>query len=103
MLLEGVARNHVPVTNSIGLIDIDEAVAEAVKVAAEVIRMIKIKVGVDPRRDIEFVGAVRHAVGSPWHSASTPIAAYLRRATRSGHSERWSAMIFSTSSNRLLA
>jgi muconate cycloisomerase len=63
MLLGGIARGRVPVTHSIGLIGIDEAVAEAVKVAKEGIRTIKIKVGVDPRRDVEIVGAVRDAVG----------------------------------------
>ena len=64
MLLGGVARARVPVTHSIGLIGIDEAVAECVKVVAEGIRTIKIKVGGDPRRDVEIVGAVREAVGS---------------------------------------
>jgi muconate cycloisomerase len=63
LLLGGIARARVPVTHSIGLIGIDEAVAEAAKVAAEGIRTIKIKVGVDPRRDVEIVGAVRGAVG----------------------------------------
>lgn len=64
ILLGGIARSRVPVTHSIGLIGIDEAVVEAAKVAKEGIRTIKIKVGVDPQRDVEIVGAVREAVGS---------------------------------------
>jgi len=64
MLLGGIARRHIPVTHSIGLIGIDEAVAECARVAAEGIRTIKIKVGIDAARDVEIVGAVRDAVGS---------------------------------------
>lgn len=62
-LLGGLARSRVPVTHSIGLLAIDEAVAECAHVAAEGIRTIKIKVGQDPRRDIEIVRAIREAVG----------------------------------------
>lgn len=62
-LLGGAARTRVPVTHSIGLIGVDEAVAEATTVTAEGIKTIKIKVGVDPKRDIEIVGAIRKAVG----------------------------------------
>nr|WP_283772166.1 enolase C-terminal domain-like protein [Chelatococcus sp. HY11] len=42
---------------------VEEAVAEAAKVAAEGIRTIKIKVGVDAARDIRIVGEIRTAVG----------------------------------------
>ena len=63
-LLGGCARDRVAVTHSIGLIGIEEAVKEAAKVAAEGIRTIKIKVGVDPRRDIEMVRSVRNAAGA---------------------------------------
>jgi len=62
-LLGGKVRDRVPVTHSIGLLAIDEAVAECRKVADEGIRTIKIKVGVDPDRDVEIVGRVRDAVG----------------------------------------
>lgn len=64
MLLGGKARDAVPVTHSIGLLPIDEAVEECRKVAGEGIRTIKIKVGVDPRRDVEIVERVRVAVGA---------------------------------------
>ena len=63
MLLGGRARSRVPVTHSIGLISIEEAEKEAALVAAEGIKTIKIKIGVDPKRDVEIVKAVRAAVG----------------------------------------
>jgi muconate cycloisomerase len=62
-LLGGRLRDAVPVTHSIGLISAEEAAAEAERVAAEGIKTIKIKVGVDPERDISVVGAVRAAAG----------------------------------------
>ena len=62
-LLGGRARSHIPVTHSIGLISIEEAEAEAATVAAEGIKTIKIKVGGDPKRDIDVVRAVRGAAG----------------------------------------
>lgn len=63
-LLGGAARTRIPVTHSIGLIGIAEAETECAKVAAEGIRTIKIKIGVDPKRDVEIVCAIRNAVGS---------------------------------------
>jgi muconate cycloisomerase len=62
-LLGGQARTRIPVTHSIGLISIAEAEKEAAQVASEGIRTIKIKIGVDPKRDIDIVRAVRGAVG----------------------------------------
>lgn len=62
-LLGGRVRHQIPVTHSIGLLPIEEAVAESVQVAAEGIRTIKIKIGVDPDRDIALVRRVREAVG----------------------------------------
>jgi muconate cycloisomerase len=63
VLLGGCARRLVPVTHSIGLIPIEEAEKEAAQVASEGFRTIKIKVGVDPKRDIDIVRAVRNAAG----------------------------------------
>ncbi len=63
-LLGGRSRSRVPVTHSIGLISIGDAEKEAAKVAAEGIKTIKIKIGVDPKRDVEIVGVVRAAVGN---------------------------------------
>ena len=62
-LLGGKLRDTIPVTHSIGLIDIADAVAECRQAVGEGIRTIKIKIGVDPRRDVEIVGRVREAVG----------------------------------------
>lgn len=62
-LLGGRARSHVPVTHSIGLISIADAEKEASKVASEGIKTIKIKIGVDPKRDIDIVRTVRAAAG----------------------------------------
>lgn len=63
VLLGGQARSRVPVTHSIGLISIADAATESAQVVAEGIRTIKIKVGVDRKRDIEIVRVVREAVG----------------------------------------
>ncbi len=62
-LLGGRVRDRVPVTHSIGLLPIEEAVPECRQVVAEGIRTIKIKVGVDPARDVEMVRRIREAVG----------------------------------------
>ena len=62
-LLGGRARDWIPVTHSIGLLDIDEAVEECRQVVDEGIRTIKLKVGVDPDRDVTLVRRVREAVG----------------------------------------
>lgn len=63
ILLGGLQREIVPVTHSIGLLSIEEAVAEVRQVAEDGIRTIKIKVGVDPDRDVAIVRAIREAVG----------------------------------------
>lgn len=63
MLLGGRARERVPVTHSIGLISIEEAEREVAQVVAEGIRTVKIKIGGDPKRDIEIVRVVRNAAG----------------------------------------
>jgi muconate cycloisomerase len=63
VLLGGQVRDRVPITHSIGLIEISEAEKEAAKVASEGIKTIKIKVGVNPERDVQIVRAIRAAVG----------------------------------------
>jgi muconate cycloisomerase len=63
LLLGGKARARVPVTHSIGLIELDVAVEECRTVAGQGIRTIKLKVGVEPERDVELVRRVREAVG----------------------------------------
>jgi muconate cycloisomerase len=63
-LLGGPIRRHIPVTHSIGLIGFAEAEREVAQVAAEGICTIKIKVGVDPERDVEMVRRIRETVGA---------------------------------------
>jgi len=63
MLLGGWSRRTVMVTHSIGLIGFEQAEAEVAAAAAQGIRTIKIKVGVDPERDVEMVRRIRAAVG----------------------------------------
>lgn len=63
LLLGGWARHEVPVTHSIGLIGFEEAEREVAAVAAQGIKTIKIKVGVDPVRDVEMVRRIRETVG----------------------------------------
>lgn len=62
-LLGGKARERVPVTHSIGLISIEEARAEVANLVTEGIRTIKVKIGVDPARDVAMVAAVREVAG----------------------------------------
>jgi muconate cycloisomerase len=63
VLLGGLLRENVAVTHSIGLLEIDEAVSEVRKVVQDGIRTIKIKIGVDPARDVAIVKAIREAAG----------------------------------------
>jgi muconate cycloisomerase len=62
-LLGGRVRDRIPVTHSIGLLGIEEAVRECSQAVSEGIRTLKLKVGQDARRDVEIVRAVRQAVG----------------------------------------
>jgi muconate cycloisomerase len=63
-LLGGAIRRRIPVTHSIGLIEFAEAEREVAQVVTEGIRTIKIKVGVDPDRDVEMVRRIRDTVGT---------------------------------------
>jgi len=62
-LLGGRVRDRIAITHSIGLLSLEEAAAEAEILGQEGIRTIKVKVGVDPARDIAVVKAVRRAAG----------------------------------------
>jgi muconate cycloisomerase len=62
-LLGGALRRRIPVTHSIGLIGFEDAEREAAQATREGIRTIKIKVGVEPDRDVEMVRRVRQTVG----------------------------------------
>src|SRR5215475_6671432 len=56
-------RRRIAVTHSIGLMDFAEAEREVAQVAKEGIRTIKIKVGIDPDRDVDMVRRIRDTVG----------------------------------------
>jgi muconate cycloisomerase len=62
-LLGGAVRDSVPIAHSIGLMEIEAGEREAAQVASEGIKTIKIKVGVEPARDVEMVRRIRAAVG----------------------------------------
>ncbi len=62
-LLGGLYREAVPISHSIGLMDMDDAVAEVRRVQAEGIGTIKLKGGVEPKRDVELLRRVREALG----------------------------------------
>src|SRR6516162_1773219 len=62
-LLGGAIRRRIPVTHSIGLIAAEEAEREVAQVAKEGINTIKIKIGVDPDRDVDMVRRIRETVG----------------------------------------
>ncbi len=66
-LLGGCYRERVPIAHSLGLMEIDKAVAEALQAKDEGIKTIKLKGGVNPRRDVELVKQVRKAVGPDIH------------------------------------
>lgn len=68
-LLGGCARERVPIAHSIGLMEIEEAVEEAIQVHGEGIKTIKLKGGLEPERDVELVKRVRKAVGEKVHIA----------------------------------
>ncbi|HWP60411.1 MAG TPA: enolase C-terminal domain-like protein [Candidatus Acidoferrales bacterium] len=62
-LLGGCYRERVPIAHSIGLMEIDKAVEEALQVKAEGVKTIKLKGGLDPDRDVRLVKEVRKAIG----------------------------------------
>lgn len=62
-LLGGLVRRRIPVAHSIGIMAPEKAASEAQEAVGEGIRTIKLKVGLDPRRDMETVRLVRKAVG----------------------------------------
>jgi muconate cycloisomerase len=63
-LLGGCYRDRIPLAQSLGIMETDKAVAEAVEAVREGIKTIKIKVGLDYAHDAEVVREVRAAVGS---------------------------------------
>lgn len=62
-LLGGLYRRRIPLAHSIGIMDIDSVVAEAKEAVGEGVRTIKLKAGIDGKRDVEAVRGVREVVG----------------------------------------
>jgi muconate cycloisomerase len=62
-LLGGLFRERIPIAHSLGLMEAEKAVDEARQATAEGVKTIKLKGGVEPRRDIDLVERVRAAVG----------------------------------------
>ena len=63
-LLGGCYRERVSIAHSLGLMEIEKAVEEALQAKAEGVKTIKLKGGVDQKRDIELVKKVRNAIGA---------------------------------------
>jgi muconate cycloisomerase len=62
-LLGGACRPSVPVAHMVGLMPLDDAVAEATDAVADGIRALQIKGGEDPERDIALVTRLRREFG----------------------------------------
>lgn len=62
-LLGGLYRREIPLAHSIAILETERVIREAEQAVAEGIRTIKLKVGRDPRRDVEVVREVRRALG----------------------------------------
>ena len=62
-LLGGQHRTEIPITHSIGLMPVDDAVTEARAVTDEGVQAIKLKTGEDLERDVDLIRKVFSAVG----------------------------------------
>jgi len=62
-LLGGLFRERVPIAHSLGLMEIEKAVAEAQEAIAEGVKTIKLKGGVEAKRDVELIKQIRKAIG----------------------------------------
>jgi muconate cycloisomerase len=60
----GCFRERVPIAHSLGLMEIDEAIEEALEAKSEGVKTIKLKGGIDAKRDVELVRRMREALGS---------------------------------------
>jgi L-Ala-D/L-Glu epimerase / N-acetyl-D-glutamate racemase len=62
-LLGGRMRDRIPLAWAVGLGTVDEMVEEAVRYAKAGFPTIKLKIGVEPQRDLEMLREVRRALG----------------------------------------
>jgi muconate cycloisomerase len=63
-LMGGCFRERISIAHSLGLMDIEKAVAEGLQAKAEGIKTIKLKGGIDSKRDVELVRQIRKGLGS---------------------------------------
>jgi muconate cycloisomerase len=63
-LLGGLYRERIPIAHSLGLMEIDKAVDEALQAKSEGVKTIKLKGGVEHDRDVELVKQIRMAIGA---------------------------------------
>ncbi|MGE5305351.1 MAG: mandelate racemase/muconate lactonizing enzyme family protein, partial [Alphaproteobacteria bacterium] len=63
-LLGGCFRERVGIAHSLGLMEIEKAVEEALQAKGEGVKTIKLKGGVDQKRDIALVEKIRNAIGA---------------------------------------
>ena len=59
----GCFRDRVSIAHSLGLMEVEKAIEEALQAKSEGIKTIKLKGGVDPKRDVELVRRMRDALG----------------------------------------
>src|SRR5919109_620822 len=62
-LLGGRFRDRIAIAHSLGLMDVDQAVEEALRAKSEGVKTIKLKGGMDSKRDVELVRQMRQAMG----------------------------------------
>jgi muconate cycloisomerase len=62
-LLGGRVRDRIAVAHSIGLMEVDAAIDEAVRVVDEGVKTLKVKIGVEVERDVRIVAEIRRAIG----------------------------------------
>jgi muconate cycloisomerase len=62
-LLGGEHRDRVQIAHSLGIMETDEAVAEAEEAVTEGVETIKVKAGLDPERDVDLIRRLREALG----------------------------------------
>jgi muconate cycloisomerase len=63
-LLGGLFRQRIPIAHSLGLMEIDHAVDEALRVKSEGVKTIKLKGGVEQKRDVELIKRIRKVIGA---------------------------------------
>ena len=82
VLLGGRCRSVIPVHGGVGLADMDQMVADAVELEAAGFRAIKVKVGIDLRKDLDLVRRVREALGPDRMLIVDANQGYTRKAAR---------------------